>query len=115
MTPQDATIAALRGIPVPAGFGPNSPRFTFAGSPEIQNFRLTNVTLTQFKLENDSDYHLILQDSAGNTMISEIPFPGCLSGISWNTQVTNSRNAFDAKYTVTNSFQTANDTVTITG
>jgi hypothetical protein len=115
MTPQDTTIAALIAIPVPAGFSSSSPRFTYAGSPEIQNYRLTNVTLTQYKMENDSDYHLILQDSAGHTLIAEIPYPGCLTGSSWTTQVTNSRNAFDAKYAVSTSFQTANDTVTVTG
>ena len=115
LTPQDSSIAALRGIAVPAGFGANSPREVYSGSPELQNFRLTNVTLTQYKLENDSDYHLILRDGAGNTMIAEIPYPGCLTGSSWTTQITNSRNAFDAKYAVTTSFQTANDTVTVTG
>ncbi len=115
MTPQDTTIVNLRGIPVPSGFGANSPRETYAGSPELQNFRLTNVTLQQYKLENDSDYHLVILDGAGNSMITEIPYPGCLTGSSWTTQITNSRNAFDAKYAVTTSFQTANDTVTITG
>ena len=115
MAPQDTTIVNLRGIPVPAGFGSSSPRFTYAGSPEIQNFRLTNITLQQYKLENDSDYHLVILDGAGNSMIAEIPYPGCLTGSSWTTQITNSRNAFDARYAVTTSFQTANDTVTITG
>jgi len=115
LTPQDTTIVNLRGIPVPAGFSSSSPRLTYAGSPELQNFRLTNVTLQQYKLENDSDYHLVILDGAGNSMITEIPYPGCLTGSAWTTQITNSRNAFDARYAVTTSFQTANDTVTITG
>ena len=115
MTAQDTTIVNLRGIAVPAGFGSSSPSVTYAGSPEIQNFRLTNVTLQQSTLENDSDYHLVILDGAGNSKIAEIPYPGCLTGSSWTTQVTNSRNAFDAKYAVTTSFQTANDTVTLTG
>ena len=80
MTPQDTTIASLRAIAVPSGFGSNSPRETYSGSPELQNFRLTNVTLTQYKMENDSDYHLVIQDGAGLTMIAEIPYPGCLTG-----------------------------------
>ncbi len=115
MTAQDTTIVSLRGIAVPSTFSSTSPRFTYAGSPEIQNFRLTNVTLTQYKLENDSDYHLVLADASGNTMIAEIPYPGCMSGSAWINQVTSARNAFDAKYAVTTSFQTANDVVTITG
>ena len=115
MTPQNTTIASLRAIPVPSGFGSSSPRETYAGSPETQAFRLTNVTLVQYKMENDSDYHLVLQDGAGVTMIAEIPYPGCLTGSSWTSQVTSARNAFDAKYAVTTSFQTANDVVSITG
>ncbi|MCA1826565.1 MAG: hypothetical protein ABR567_00785 [Myxococcales bacterium] len=115
MTAQDTTIAALRGIAVPSGLGQNSPRFTYAGSPEIQAYRLANVTLVEFKMETDSDYHLVLQDGAGNTMIAEIPYPGCLTGSSWSSQVTASRNAFDAKYAVTTSFQTVNAQVTVTG
>ena len=115
LTPVNTTIAALRGIAVPSGFGASSPRFTYAGSPEIQAFHLSNVTLTQYKLESDSDYHLILQDASGNTMIAEIAYPGCLTGSQWTTEVTASRNAFDAKYAVTTSFQTAGDTVTVTG
>ena len=107
MTAQDTTIVALRGMSVPSGLGQNSARFTYAGSPEIQNYRLANVTLVEFKMETDSDYHLVLQDGAGNTMITEIPYPGCLTGSSWTSQVTASRNAFDAKYAVTTSFQTA--------
>src|SRR5438477_3062986 len=115
MTPQDTTIASLRAIAVPSGFGSNSPRETYSGSPELQNFRLTNVTLSQYKMENDSDYHLLIQDGAGLTMIAEIPYPGCLTGSSWNTQVNTSRSAFDAKYAVTTSFQTANDVISLTG
>ena len=40
-------------------------------------FRVS-ATLTEFKLEADSDYHLVLSDGAGHTMISEIPDPACV-------------------------------------
>src|SRR3989442_716065 len=53
--------------------------------------------------------------SSGSTMIAEIPYPGCLTGSSWNTQVNASRSAFDARYAVTTSFQTANEVVSLTG
>ena len=115
MTPQDTTIASLRGIPVPAGFGANSPRETYSGSPELQVFRLTNVTFTQYKLENDSDYHMILQDGAGATMIAEIADPACVSGGVFSSGISSSRAAFDASFTASTSFQTANVPVTLTG
>ena len=114
MTPQSTTIASLAAIPVPSGFGANSPRETYSGSPELQVFRLTNVTFTQYKLENDSDYHMVLQDGSA-TMIAEIPDPACVSGGAFSSGISSSRAAFDARYTATTSFQTANVPVTITG
>jgi hypothetical protein len=75
-----------------------------------------NATLTQYKLETDSDYHLVIQDSSGNTMIAEIPSPNCVgAGSPFGPGITNSRNEFDAKYTPTSSFQTANIPVQIRG
>ena len=32
------------------------------------------------KLEADGDYHLVLQADTGQTMVAEIPSPGCYSG-----------------------------------
>src|SRR5947199_2223862 len=51
MTPQDTTITALGALPVPAGLGSGSARFP--NTAEMQVFRLTNVTLVQYKLETD--------------------------------------------------------------
>src|SRR5258708_4046172 len=113
MTPQDTTIQALGALPVPAGLGPGSARFP--NTAEMQVFRLTNVTLGQYKLESDSDYHLDLNDGAGHTMITEIPSPSCVSGGPWASMISASRAAFNAKYTPTGSFQAANVPVTITG
>src|SRR5215469_14093609 len=75
-----------------------------------------NATLTLFKLESDSDYHLVIQDSSGNTMITEIPAPSCVGSTSpFLSQITSARAAFDAKFTATTSFQTANIPVQVTG
>jgi MYXO-CTERM domain-containing protein len=114
MTPMGTTVGALGAIPVPSGFSANSSRFTFSGSPEIQVFRLTNVTLFQYKLESDSDYHLDVKDATGSMPV-EIPYPGCVSSGPLMSQITSARATFDAKYTATTSYQPANDIVTITG
>jgi hypothetical protein len=75
-----------------------------------------NATLTQYKLESDSDYHLVLSDASGNTMIAEIPSPSCVgAGSPFGPGITNSRNQFDARFTATTSFQTANIPVQIRG
>ena len=75
-----------------------------------------NATLTQYKLESDSDYHLVLQDASGLTMIVEIPSPTCVgAGSPFFAGIQNSRSKFDARFTATTSFQTANIPVQIKG
>ncbi len=74
------------------------------------------MTLVEYKLETDSDYHLVLSDGNGHTMIAEIPDPTCVgSGSPLAGGITTARNEFDAKYKPTSSFQTANVPVTVTG
>src|SRR6478735_881680 len=41
---------------------------------EKNQYRVTG-TLTKYKRETDSDYHLVIQDGSGRTMIIEIPSP----------------------------------------
>jgi len=75
-----------------------------------------NVTLVEYKLETDSDYHLVIEDANGTTMIAEIPDPACVgSGSPLASGISAARAQFDAKYNATTSFQTANIPVQITG
>jgi hypothetical protein len=111
LTPQDTTIAALGGLPAPSSL----PATSRIAPTELQAVRLTNVTLTQYKLENDSDIHLVLT-SGGSTMIAEIPDSGCVgSGSPFAAGIAAARTAFNAKFTVSGSFQSANIPVTLTG
>src|SRR3979409_1738725 len=61
------TISYPRSLPAPS---------TLPSNNRIQPTETTvyqlQATLTQYKLENDSDYHLVLSDGSGNTMITEI-------------------------------------------
>jgi hypothetical protein len=85
-------------------------------SPTETTVYQLQVTLVEYKLETDSDYHLVLSDGNGKTMIAEIPDPTCVgSGSPLANGITTSRNEFDAKYHPTSSFQTANVPVTVTG
>lgn len=105
------TIASLDAIPAPATL-PASSRL---GPTETTVFRVS-ATLTQYKLEADSDYHLVLTDSSGHSMIAEIPDPACVgAGSPLASSVQKARAEFDAKYTPTDNFQTANVPVTVTG
>ena len=104
LTARDTTIANLRALTMPSSI-PSSTRVP--SSAETQLWRIT-ATLTEFKLETDSDFHLVISDASGATMIAEIPSPSCDTGSVWTTQIASSRSAMTAKFTPTTSFQTAN-------
>jgi hypothetical protein len=105
------TIASLISLPAPTTLPANNR----VRPTETTVFQL-HATLTEYKLEPDSDYHLVLNDGSGNTMISEIPSPSCVGSSSvLLSSIQNARSEFDARYTTTSSFQTANVPVTITG
>ncbi len=105
------TIASLASLPAPTNLPPNNR----IQPTETTVFQLS-ATLTEYKLEPDSDYHLVLSDGSGNSMISEIPSPACVSSSSrLLPDIQNARSEFDARYTTTSSFQTADVPVTVTG
>jgi hypothetical protein len=105
------TITTLRALATPASLPSNN-----RVQPTETTVFTLNATLTQYKLESDSDYHLVLQDASGNTMIAEIPSPNCVgAGSPFGTGIQSARSQFDAKYTATGSFQTANIPVAIRG
>jgi hypothetical protein len=105
------TISYLRGLPQPSTLPANNR----IKPTETTVFQL-QTTLVEYKLETDSDYHLVVKDSSGNTMIVEIPDPACVGASSpLLPGIRNARAEFDAKYNATTSFQTANVPVTVTG
>ncbi len=113
--PQTSTIADLSALAQPNPL-PADNRF----NPTENTVFVLNTTLTDFKLESgshgDSDYHLVLMDDQGNTMVAEIPSPDCVgNGSPFKAQIANARAKFDAQFNVTSSFQTANVPVQVTG
>jgi len=105
------TIATMRSWTAPNPIPANN-----RVSPFETTQWVLNATLTQYKLESDSDYHVVISDASGNTMITEIPSPNCVgSGSPFAAGIQNARNEFDAKLTATTSFQTANIPVQIRG
>ncbi|HLJ85729.1 MAG TPA: hypothetical protein VKZ53_02845, partial [Candidatus Angelobacter sp.] len=107
----NTTITAMRAFAAPSPIPANN-----RVSPAETTVWVINATLTVFKLESDSDYHLVIQDASGNTMITEIPSPSCVGSTSpFASAIQNARAKFDAKFSVTTSFQTANIPVQIVG
>ena len=64
------TIASLISLPAPTILPANNR----IQPTETTIFQL-HATLTEYKLEPDSDYHLVLSDGTGDTMIAEMPSP----------------------------------------
>lgn len=105
------TIAALDAMPAPSNLPANN-----RVQPTETTVYQINATLTEYKLEADSDYHLVMSDGAGNTMIGEIPDPACVgAGSPLLSGIQKARGEFDAKYTPTGSFKSANVPVILTG
>ena len=111
---QPTTIAALRAMKPPANLSGDTTRLRYAGSPEMQTWRLTDVTLAGYKLESDGDYHLVVVDRDGNSLIAEIVDPRRV-GEPWQKQATEARATFDRRHTARSTFQSAGETVTVTG
>src|SRR4029077_1234204 len=106
-----STISALRALTQPSTLPANNRL-----QPTETTVFVLNATLTQYKLETDSDYHLVLSDASGNTMIAEIPSPSCVgAGSPFGPGIQNARSEFDAKFTASTSFQTANIPVALKG
>lgn len=105
------TIATATGWPYPTSIPSNN-----RVAPYETTVWVINATLVEFKSESDEDYHLVLKDSSGRSMIAEIPAPHCVgAGSPFYSGVSNARAEFDAKYSVSGSFKTVNIPVQVTG
>jgi len=111
LTSTTVAISTLTGYAAPSSLPANNR----VPPQELTTYRLRNVTMTKYKLEDDSDYHLVIT-SGGSTMIAEIPAPGCVSTSSpFYSKISSARSAFNAKYSATTTFKTSSDYVTIIG
>src|SRR6185295_13740777 len=82
---------------------------------ETTQYRLSG-TLTKYVREADSDYHLVIKDSAGRTMIIELPASNCVgAGSPFGPGISHARQQFDARFTATTSFKTTSTPVTVKG
>jgi hypothetical protein len=109
----DTTIRYLRARKAPSSFAGHQNR-RFRGA-ERHTYRL-RARLTQFRLEDDGDIHLVLKNSSGKDMIAEIPRPGCVAGSSlWKKAIRAARSGFTSHYRVTTSWHHVNRRIRIRG
>lgn len=105
------SIATMRSWAAPSSLPANN---------RIAPYETTNwvvaATLIKFKKEDDSDYHVVITDHDGNTMVTELAAPLCVgTGSPLLSGITKARGQFDNRFTATNVFQTVNVPVRITG
>jgi hypothetical protein len=72
-TVRDTTVGAL------AALGTHHGGASRLGPFETHVWRLSSVTLVGLERQPDGDIHLVVEDGAGHTMITEVPSPSCLS------------------------------------
>lgn|GEM_PF-787247 len=104
------TIAYLRSIPAPRPL----PQMSRVGPVEETIYSVT-ATLIAFKSDDDSDYHLVLSDEEGRTIIAEIPSPACSSGGVFGPDIATVRSMFESKLTVSGQFKTVAIPVEVRG
>jgi hypothetical protein len=103
-----STIAALDKLKAPV-----NPTARVPGV-ETSEYQIT-ATLVEYKVEADSDVHLVLSDGS-NTMIAEIPSPACVGPSSpFLPSITATRQAFDARYPPTGTLTKVGKPITVTG
>jgi hypothetical protein len=104
------TIFYLRSLPAPAVL----PVRSRLRPVETTVWSLSAVLL-RYKMETDSDYHLVLSDSGGRTMIAEIPAPQCIATSPFLPAIRVVRRAFTARFAPTRAWQRPRVPVTIIG
>ena len=108
---QDAKIAQLIALPRPDGVLKQRVK-----GAETTVFRV-KARLTNYKREADSDYHLVLEDDQGSTMIAEIPSPDCADQFTSPVaaQIAAARSKFDRTLKATSAMKETDVPVTVTG
>jgi hypothetical protein len=110
LNPTATTIANLIAIGRPSKLQDNRRQ------PAEKSTYVVNATLKKFALMYDLDYHMVIADSAGRTMIAEIPSPSCVpAGSTFAAGIAHARAQFDAMFTATQDFQNVEVPVRITG
>jgi hypothetical protein len=110
-SPTTTTIANMTSIATPNTL-PDNGRV----SPTETTLWFITGTLREYVRAYDSDYHMVVVDSAGRTMIIEIPSPACVGvNSAFASGIAHARAQFDGVFTPTTYFQTANVPVQVTG
>ena len=111
---QPSSIAELISLEAPR------PIPAYRVAPTETTAFVMDARLIAYKFEGgsrgDQDYHLVLADDNGNTLVGEIPSPDCVGDQSpFAPGIANARAQFDGQLTATTRFQETDLPVRVTG
>ena len=96
LRPRDSTIASLTALPAPPM---PSQRYNTRYAPVETTVYRISATLTRLSYsQDDRDYHLVLTDGTGRTMIAEAPDPARAAGSILVGQIADVRGRIDARF-----------------
>jgi hypothetical protein len=112
--PEPATIALLSTLLAPRH--PENRLNSRYAPTELKTFEVTG-SLIVIKLEPDQDYHIVIRDDGGRTMIVESPDPACATGSRFAQEITAVRDTIDRHFggAITRRRQPRNLRVAVTG
>ena len=110
-TARDTSIRYLRVRRTPS-YRPQTSR---VAPVELTTYKV-RARLVEYVREQDGDDHLVLEDSAGRTIIAEIPDPSCVAHISpLKSAIRTARAHLNSRYSVTSDFKATNQRVVVRG
>lgn len=109
-TATPTNIIQMRALPAPA-----QPPLNARVKPVETTVWSLDALLVRYKVEADSDYHLVLSDTGGRTMIAEIPSPNCVGSSPFMPAMRAVRSAFTTAFHPGPSFQRVTIKVHVTG
>ena len=105
------TVTGLSSLAMPSSY-PQDNRI----APTETTVFSVSATLVGFKLEDDSDYHLIIQDAGGDTMVTEIPDPACVGSASpLLSAISGARQYFNSYFQASTTLQSVDVPIKVRG
>jgi hypothetical protein len=109
--PKPNTITALAALPASGTLPPNA-----RIEPDEDQVWTVTVTISKVKLEADRDYHLVLAEPSGQTMIAEIPDPRCVpTNDPWYPAISAARRQLDRYHPSNTAWTRVNRKAVVTG
>jgi hypothetical protein len=107
-----ATVNQLSQVPAP--IDPSIKRDTRYAPTELAVYEIT-ARMTFIKVETDEDYHIVLKDEKGHSMIVESVAPNCAQDSRFKNEIKDVRDAIDKALGTIDKPKTVSRMVTVTG